>query len=306
MQLFFLGTGAGTPALNRNVSSIALNLTAQSGSIWLFDCGEGTQHQILRAKTVTPHKIDKVFITHLHGDHVLGLPGLLTSRSMIGNAPPLNVYGPQGIKQLLETVLELTGSFMTFDLQVNEISEGIVFEDRQFRVTARELDHRIQSFGFRIEEHQKVGKLNISKLKELGINSGPILQEIKEGDFVKLPDGQVICCADYREAPVDGKVIVICGDTQPCDNAVLLAENADVLVHEATLDASRREKANERGHSTTVQAAELARKSHVKRLIVTHLSARYKPEDEVQLLHECRAVFNATDIAHDFEVFRID
>jgi len=299
-----LGTGAGKPSGRRNVSSLVLNLVDEAGEYWLFDCGEATQHQMMRT-SVTPHRIRRIFVTHLHGDHVFGLPGLLTSRSMTVNAPPLDIYGPIGMKELVETVLRLTQSYVTYDLHVHEIESGVIFEKERFKVLAGELEHRVKCFGFRIEEEDRPGKLDMEKLGAEGILPGPVLQQLKNGEVVLLEDGRRVNGADYVGAPVAGKVVTILGDTQPCVHARELAFRADVLVHEATFEAVMTEQARLRGHSTTRQAAQIAKDSGVKQLILTHMSQRYSEVDELFLLQECWDIFGATKIAHDFDCIEI-
>lgn len=305
MNLIFLGTGAGKPYLNRNVSAMALSLQHEGHGIWLFDCGEGSQQQIMRS-TVNPSKINKIFITHLHADHVLGLPGLLTSHSMSVNPEPITVYGPHGIKELLDTILRITGSFLTFPLEVIEISEGLVFQDETFKVTAVELEHRVASFGYRIEQADLPGKLDMDKITADGIGVGSHLQKIKQGQNVTQPDGRLIEAKKYLGSPKKGKTIVILGDTAPSQRAVDLAQGADLLVHEATLEEGQEEKANSRGHSTTTQAAHIALQSGVKQLILTHISARYHAQDEPRLLAQSRAIFPKTQLAHDLQTFDLD
>ena len=304
MELQFLGTGAGVPGRERNVTSIALSLREYSRGSWLFDCGEGTQHQIMRAP-VKPGKLEKIFITHLHGDHIFGLPGLLASRSMNGSADPLTIYGPKGIRAFVETTLQLSGSWTDFPLEIIEITAGEVFSDTQFRVTAWPLQHPLECYGYRIEEQDRPGALDAERLKADGIPPGPHYYDLKQGRTVTLTDGRVINGWDYVGSRIKGRVLAIFGDTAPTTTAAELAANADVMVHETTLEAAMAEKANSFGHSTTVQAATLAKQSGAKRLIVTHLSARYSRRDCERLLNECREVFPETEMAHDFSVFTI-
>lgn len=304
MELTFLGTSAGVPTKERNVTSMILNLVGIRKSYWLFDCGEGTQHRILNSPFKAP-KIEKIFITHLHGDHIFGLPGLLCSRSMGGATEPLTLYGPKGLKQYIETVLSLSVSYMTYPIEIIEIEAGQLFDDGELIVTAYSLDHRVECYGYRIEEHAKSGPLDANKLASDNIPRGPWMQALKAGETITLEDGRVVNGADYLGEPIPGKVIAIFGDTQPTPRAFELAKNADVMVHETTLEAAFAEKANERGHSTTVQAAQLAREAGVKRFIATHLSGRYVSEDIPRLLMECQAEFPATQIAEDYMTVKI-
>ncbi|SQC70918.1 Ribonuclease Z [Listeria fleischmannii subsp. fleischmannii] len=180
MELIFLGTGAGVPSKNRNVTSIAISMLNERNAIWLFDCGEGTQHQILRSP-IRLSKLEKIFITHLHGDHIFGLPGLLSSRSFQGGETELTIYGPPGIALYIKDSLELSGSHLTYPLQIVEVEPGEIFSDKQWKIVCDELDHGIQSFGYRLMESAKPGSLDAAKLKAEGVPAGPLYQELKEG-----------------------------------------------------------------------------------------------------------------------------
>lgn len=304
MELLFLGTGAGVPAKERNVSSIALQLLEERGATWLFDCGEATQHQILHT-SIRPRRIEKIFITHLHGDHIFGLPGLLGSRSFQGGDTPLTIYGPKGIQAFVETSLSVSATRLKYDLQVVEIEEGTVFEDEQFFVIAKQLDHGIPSYGFRVVEKDLPGTLLVDKLQALGIRPGPIYQQIKLGKTVQLDDGTVIDGRDFVGPPQKGRIVTILGDTRYCEASVELAKEADVLVHEATFAAEDGALAYDYFHSTAVQAAEVAKLAGAKKLILTHISSRYQGELSEELLHEARELFPNTELASDFSSFII-
>lgn len=305
MELIFLGTSAGVPTRTRNVTAILLNLQypTQSG-LWLFDCGEGTQHQLLHT-AFNPGKLDKIFISHLHGDHLFGLPGLLCSRSMSGIIQPLTIYGPQGIREFVETALRISGSWTDYPLEIVEIGAGEILDDGLRKVTAYPMEHPLECYGYRIEEHDKPGALNAQALKAAGVPPGPLFQELKAGKTITLEDGRQINGADYLAAPVPGKALAIFGDTGPCDAALDLAKGVDVMVHEATLDITMEAKANSRGHSSTRQAATLAREAGVGKLIITHVSSRYDDKGCQHLLRECRSIFPATELANDFTVFNV-
>lgn len=305
MELIFLGTSAGVPTRTRNVTAILLNLLhpTQSG-LWLFDCGEGTQHQLLHT-AFNPGKLDKIFISHLHGDHLFGLLGLLCSRSMSGIIQPLTIYGPQGIREFVETALRISGSWTDYPLEIVEIGAGEILDDGLRKVTAYPLEHPLECYGYRIEEHDKPGALNAQALKAAGVPPGPLFQELKAGKTITLEDGRQINGADYLAAPVPGKALAIFGDTGPCDAALDLAKGVDVMVHEATLDITMEAKANSRGHSSTRQAATLAREAGVGKLIITHVSSRYDDKGCQHLLRECRSIFPATELANDFTVFNV-
>lgn len=205
MELIFLGTSAGVPTRSRNVTAILLDLQHPTrGGLWLFDCGEGTQHQLLHTP-YHPGKLDNIFITHLHGDHLFGLPGLLCSRSMAGNANPLTIYGPAGIREFVDTTLRLSGSWTDYPLEVVEITTGLVLDDGVYQVTAQPLSHPVECYGYRIEEQDKPGALNASALLADGIKPGPLFQRLKQGETVTLEDGRIINGQDYLAAPQPGK-----------------------------------------------------------------------------------------------------
>ncbi|WP_426448250.1 ribonuclease Z [Siccibacter colletis] len=299
MELTFLGTSAGVPTKTRNVTAILLSPLTNSPELWLFDCGEGTQHQMLHT-AYNPGKLTRIFITHLHGDHIFGLPGLLCSRSMAGSQLPLTVYGPKGIRQFIEMSLSLSGSWTSYPLEIIEIDGGVVLDDDDLRVTAYPLTHPVECYGFRIEQHDKPGALDAARLIAAGVTPGPLFQQLKQGKSVTLEDGRVVNGADYLGAAQRGKILALFGDTGPADAALSLARDADLMVHEATLEADMAEKANGRGHSTTVQTADLARTAGVKRLVVTHISSRYDAAGCEALLTECQAVFPGSEMAKDF------
>ncbi len=305
MELLFLGTGSGVPSKQRNVTSIALKLLDERNSVWLFDCGEGTQQQILNT-TLKPRKIEKIFITHLHGDHIYGLPGLLASRAFQGGDGPLTIYGPPGIERFVRTTLKISGTYLKYALKFHEIQqEGIVFQDKQFTVSCKELNHGIQSFGYRIEEASHQGTLQADKLKEAGIPFGPLFGKLKNGETVTLEDGRVFNGKDFIGEPHEGRIVTILGDTKKTKNSVLLAENADVLVHESTFDHKSRQLAKEYNHSTNVEAAETAKEANVKRLLLTHISARFLANDVHLLEKEAQKIFPHTKVMKDFSEVEI-
>lgn len=299
MELIFLGTGSGVPSKERNVSSLALTLLQELNSIWLFDCGESTQQQILRTP-IKPRKINKIFITHLHGDHLFGLPGLLSSRSFQGGDDLLTIYGPRGIKEYVETSLKISGSHLTYPLKFVELSEGKLFEDDTFKVYCKELHHGIPSYGFRIEEKDMIGELLVEKLKEKGIRPGPIYQKIKEQKTIVLPNGESISRVDFIGPDKKGRTISILGDTRHTENNTEFVSGSDVLVHEATFNHENEHLAEQYFHSTTTQAASLAKASSVQKLVLTHISSRFQKQDYQELIHEAQSIFPATELAYDF------
>ncbi|WP_413308995.1 ribonuclease Z [Bacillus sp. 1P10SD] len=304
MDLFFLGTGAGMPAKLRNVTSIALKLLEERGAVWLFDVGEATQHQILHT-SLKPRRIEKIFITHLHGDHIYGLPGLLSSRSFQGGESEVTVYGPKGIKEYIEMSLSLSQTYLKYPLSIIEISEGIIFEDDQFAVEARLLEHGIPSYGYRIMEKDRPGTLHADKLIKAGVQPGPLFRQIKNGESVTLEDGRVLDPNEFLGPEQKGRVVTILGDTRYCENAMLLAKEADLLIHEATFSKGEETLAYDYFHSTTYQAADIARKAGCKQLCLTHISSRYDRNDWRELVAEAMETFPNTDIAEDFKEIHI-
>lgn len=305
MQLEFLGTGAGSPSKQRNVTSVALKLLEELNEIWLFDAGEATQHQILHT-TIRPRKVTKIFITHLHGDHIFGLPGFLSSRSFQGGNEPLTIYGPVGIKKFVITALQVSESRLSYPLKFVEIDHSQeLFNDRGFKVTTMSLDHKIACYGYRIEEADHPGELQVDKLRQDNIPSGPIYGQLKAGKTGKLDDGRVIDGRNYIGKPQPGRIIAILGDTRQTPNAVVLAHQADVLVHESTFAKNEAKMAHNYYHSTSLQAAEVAKQAGAKKLLLTHISARYTGKAAYQLAYQVRDVVPDTRVVNDFDVIDV-
>lgn len=299
MNLTFLGTGAGRPTKARNVTSMALTLPGPTNLFWLFDAGEGTQHRLLSSK-LKLNKLERIFITHLHGDHLFGLPGLLSSRTYFEGAVPLSIWGPPGIRAYLAAVFEHSGTHLEYKPEIIEITEvGLIAEDDRFTVETAELDHRLPSFGFRITEKPLPGQLNLEKLKELGVPPGPLYGRLKKGEDITFGDGKTIRSADVTGKQVHGRIVTILGDTSPCDSAIRLAQGADLVVHESTFAAGMEEKAAAYGHSTVLQAAQVAATAKAKRLAMTHFSSRYDDEAIAKLVQDAQTIFPNTVAAYD-------
>lgn len=303
MQLHFLGTGAGMPSKERNTSALALKLLEERGTIWLFDCGEATQHQILHT-TIKPRKIEKIFITHLHGDHIFGLPGLLSSRSFLNGEDLLTIYCPKGLKEWVVQTLDVTKTHLSYPIEFIEIEEGIIFEDDQFIVTACQLEHVIPCFGFRIEQKPLPGELLIDKARELGVPKGPLLGRLKNGEDVTLEDGTVVYSKDVTSTQKDGFVLTVLGDTKYCQQAKWLSEGADVVIHEATFDHETTHLAASYGHSTNIEAAQIAKDAGANYLILNHISARFIGKDLQKLQQEASEIFPNVIVANDFSHYR--
>lgn len=305
LKIQFLGTGAGVPSTIRNLSSIALKLLDEINEIWLFDCGEGTQQRILKT-SLKPRKVTKIFITHLHGDHIFGLPGFLSSRAFQGGDTPLTIYGPKGIKEYVLTSLRVSQSHLRYPIFFHEFeTDGVVFEDKRFTVTAGKLAHAIPSFGYRVQEADYPGELLVSKLKADLVPEGPLYGKIKNGETVILEDGRVIDGKAYIGEASPGRIVTILGDTRFTPKSIELAQNADVLVHESTFDKESQKIARDYFHSTSVDAAKVAKKASAKQLYLTHVSSRYLSKDQKQLEFDAKEVFANSKLANDYDEFEI-
>src|SRR5690625_3229289 len=305
MEMTFLGTGAGMPSKERNVSALILNLLHEINELWLFDCGEATQHQILRT-TLKPRKITKIFITHLHGDHIFGLPGFLSSRSFLDGEDPVTIYGPVGIKKYVMTSLELSKTHLTYPLYFVELDdEGLIFENERFLIHNIKLKHNVLSYGYRITEKDQLGELQVEKLLKLGIRPGPIFRTIKENEQTVLEDGTVISRKDVTGPPKKGKKITIFGDTRYDKRFSNFVKHSDVLIHEATFSDEHKNLAKQYYHATSKEAAMLAKAGSVKKLILTHISSRYQQEVKQTLLKEAQSIFKHTKIAYDLYTFKL-
>lgn len=306
MRITFLGTGAGLPSRTRNVSSMALRLP-QRREVWLFDCGEGTQHQLLRSD-LRISQITRIFITHLHGDHIFGLPGLLGSCSLSGDPGRIDIYGPPGLERFLSVALEISQSTLGFPMQVHTVEPGEILSDGNCTVTALPLEHRIPAYGYRMRERDHPGAFDAEAAGRMGVPAGPLYGRLKQGESVTLPDGRTVDGAALCGPPEPGRVLAYCTDTTYCAGAVELARDADLLVHEATFSARHQELAVISGHSTSEMAARVATEAGAHSLFLTHLSSRYAPGTAIEpeeLLREARSIFPATDLAADFLEYEV-
>jgi ribonuclease Z len=306
MNIIFLGTSSGVPTKSRNVSSVALRLP-QRAEFWLFDCGEGTQHQLLRSELKTS-QLRRIFVTHLHGDHIFGLMGLLASCGLAGNNERIDIYGPSGLKEYLKACQKYSYTNINYQLEVHTIQPGFVFEDEDYTVTCQLLKHKVPAFGYSVREKDRPGRFDVAKAQALQIPSGPIYGRLKNGEIVTLEDGRVINGQELCGKTEIGRKFVYCTDTVFCENAVTLAQDADVLVHEATFAHQDAEMAFDRLHSTSTMAAQVALIAQVKLLIMTHFSPRYTPANTItldNLKQEARAIFPNTKLAYDFFSYEI-
>jgi len=295
LRVVFLGTAGSVPTPKRSLPAI---LIQRKGEQIMFDCGEGVQRQMIKAKAGF-HKKTKVFITHMHGDHVLGLPGLLQTMALLDRERKLNVYGPPGIRRFLEDIRETVQFVLTFPVEIHEIYEAdIVCEEQEYTVQAVWANHVIPSLAYAFTEKPRPGKFYPEKAKALGVPEGTLWSKLQHGHEVKLRNGRIVKPKDVTGPLRSGRKIVYSGDTRPFKGFVKFAANADLLIHDATLDDALAERAEEDGHSTPDQAAKNAKKAKVKQLILTHISARY--DDTSMLLEQAQKIFENTHVAEDF------
>ncbi|MBI5975330.1 ribonuclease Z [Staphylococcus canis] len=304
MEITFFGTSAGLPTKERHTQSIALNLEPYSTDIWLFDVGEATQHQILH-HSIKLGKVSHIFITHMHGDHIYGLPGVLTSRSFQGgDDKPLTVIGPIGIKSYIETTLTLTHAHLTYPIQIIEIKDELELAINDFKVKALPLNHGVPSYGYRIVSPTTPGKLDVAKLKEIGLEPGPKYQQVKSHDTFEH-EGIIYHSNKFKGEDRKGPVLSIFGDTKPCENELILAQDADVIVHEATFLEGDRTLANNYFHSHIDDVLKLLEKANVKHGLLTHLSNRYTLDDIKSISQKLHSNHNiAFQFVSDFDHFQ--
>jgi ribonuclease Z len=301
LRITFLGTSAGVPTRARNVSAAALRLP-QRAEVWLFDCGEATQHQIQRTD-LRLSQITRVFISHLHGDHVFGLMGLVASSGLAGASQPIRLYGPAGLREFVQTTARLTRTLITDALTFQTAERGTLYEDDEFKITCQPLRHRVPAFGYRVTEKDRAGHFDVERARTLGIPEGPLYGRLKRGETVTLADGRAFDGAELTGPTIKGRSLVYCTDTTYCANSVALAEDVDLLIHEATFADEDAHLARQSAHSTASEAARVAKQARARRLVLTHVSPRYAPGNPIQLsrlLEQARVVFPDTIFAEDF------
>jgi ribonuclease Z len=295
LRVLFLGTAGSVPTPKRSLPAIAIQ---RKGELLIFDCGEGIQRQMIKAG-VGFHRKTKIFITHMHGDHVLGLPGLLQTMALLDRERKLEIYGPPGIEAFVRATQQTVQFNLTFPLEIREVKDAnIVCEEKDYEIHAVWADHVVPTLAYALIEKPRPGKFNPEKAKALGIPEGSLWSKLQHGSAVKLPNGRVVKSEEVVGPQRPGRKIVYSGDTRPSKNVAELAMNADLLIHDGTFDDELTDKAYEDGHSTASQAAETANMAKVKWLILTHVSARYRQTDV--LVEQARKIFLKTDIAEDF------
>jgi ribonuclease Z len=285
------------PTAQRAPSAV---LVRRGGERLLFDCGEGTQRQLLRSTVGLP-ELPEVFVSHFHADHYLGLPGMLKTFALRGRELPLTIYGPPGLKELFGALRRIFGK-LTYPLELVELRAGDVLERGEYDLVTFPVAHAVQSLGFALVEHERPGRFDVAGADALGVPSGPERGMLQGGDPITLADGRVVSPDEVLGPPRPGRKVVLSGDTAPSVTVLEAARGAEVLVHEATFMDEERERAQETGHATALEAAELAREAEVGLLALTHLSNRYfGPE----VAREARTIFPDTVVPKDFDAIDV-
>lgn len=292
IRVTFLGTAASRPTVGRNVSSILL---ARRGELLLFDCGEGTQRQMMRFQT--GFAIGDIFFTHMHADHFLGVIGLLRTMGLQGREEPITLWGPKGSGSILHDAVHLGVERVPFQIDIRELEAGERIQRDDYDILAYRTQHGGQSLGYALIEHERLGRFHPEKAKALGVPEGPLFGRLHRGEAVEV-DGRIVRPEDVVGAPRPGRRVVYTGDTRPCRQTIEAARNADLLIHDATFAEDEADRARATRHSTAREAAEVARRAGALRLVLTHLSSRYS-EDPRTVEREARAVFPATQVAYD-------
>ncbi len=294
LRLTFLGTSAAQPTLHRNLSGLAVKADAD---LLLFDCGEGSQRQMVRFGT--GFTVDAVFFTHFHADHYLGIIGFLRTLGMMGRTEPMRMYGPPPAKRLLHQAVHLGLESLAFPIEIHEVKDGDVVRRGGYAVHAVGVDHRINALAYALVEDDRPGRFNLEKARALGVPEGPSFGKLQKGEAVALADGRTVKPEDVLGAPRSGRRLVISGDTRPCASVVRAAKDADLLVHESTFSDDEQERALETRHSTAREAARVAREAGARRLVLTHLSSRHDTEP-ARLLAQAREEYKGpVEVAYD-------
>ncbi len=293
LAITFLGTGAACPTVDRNVASVAIQ---REGEMLLFDCGEGTQRQMMRYGVGFSFR--EIYFTHFHSDHFLGVIGLFRTLGLMDRKEGMVLYGPKGAQRILTGALNVGIERTRFPFEIVELKPGDRLGRGDYELAVFETEHRADTVGYALVEQDRLGRFDPEKARELGIPEGPLWGKIHKGTPVTLPDGRIITPAELVGAPRPGRTVVYTGDTRPHPAVIAAAKRADLLIHEATFGEDERERALETGHATAREAAEVAREAGVRRLVLTHISPRYT-RDAPELLAEARTVFPETVVARD-------
>lgn len=294
LRVTFLGTSAAAPTLHRNVSGIAVKADAD---LLLFDCGEGSQRQMIRYGT--GFGVSAAFFTHFHADHYLGIIGFLRTLGMGGREQPITLYGPLSAKKVLDTAIHLGVERLHFPVEIQELKGGEEVRRNGYVVRAVRVDHRVNALGYVVQEDQRPGRFDLGVAKSLGIPPGPAYGKLQKGEAVTLEDGRVVQPSQVLGPSRRGRKLVISGDTRPCATLAEAAKGADVLIHEATFSDDEQERAIETRHSTAREAGKIATEAQAKRLVLTHFSSRHDVDPEPLVTQAKEAYAGPVDAARD-------
>ncbi len=299
LNIIFLGTGGSWPTIKRNVTAIAIK---RGSEIILFDCGEGTQRQFQKSD-LSYMQISKIFITHFHGDHFLGLPGLIQTMQLNDREEDLHIFGPKGIIELMKNLLNLGYFKPAYRIFSHEVNNGTILNFKDYSIKALKVKHKVTTLAYCFEEHNRPGKFNKPKAIAYGIPEGPLYSKLQRGKSITLENGKKITPNMVLGSPRKGRKIVISSDTKPCIKLIDLSKDADILIHDATFDSELEEIANKYGHSTAAQAAEIAKQANVKKLYLTHISPRYL--DNKILENDAKKIFKKSFATNDFQTIEV-
>ena len=293
LTVTFLGTSGAIPSTERNTSSLAIT---REGETLLFDCGEGTQRQIMRFEVGLG--FSEVFFTHFHADHYLGIVGLVRTMGILDRKDGITLYGPKGARKILGDVLKAGLEKNKFPVEIVELKPGDALKRKDYTLATYPTSHRAETIGFALVEHPRPGRFDVDKARAMGIPEGPLFGRLQKGETVTLPDGRTIASKELVGSARPGRKVLYTGDTRPVAAVRDAADGADLLIHEATFAEDEKARADETGHTTARQAAELAKAAGALRLVLTHVSVRYA-YDVSGLLAEAREVFPETVVAKD-------
>ena len=299
LSVTFLGTSAARPTVERNVSAVAL---VREGETLLFECGEGTQRQMMRYGV--SFALSEIFFTHFHADHFLGVIGLIRTLGLQARVEPMRLYGPRGAKKVLGQAIELGVERVPFKVEIEEVKPGTTLRTTDdgrregYEIQVFGTEHGGGSVGYALREHERRGRFDVEKARAAGIPEGPLWGKLTKGEPITLPNGPTFQPSDFVGPKRPGRLVVLTGDTRPCAAVVDAAQGADLLIHEATFGEEERDRAKETGHSTAKEAAQVALAAKARRLVLSHVSARYSISAE-ELVNEAREVFKETAVAKD-------
>jgi ribonuclease Z len=296
LKIIFLGTSASIPTSSRGLSAVAIK---REGELILFDCGEGTQRQMIKAK-IGFNRNTKILISHMHGDHILGIPGLLQTMALLGRNKIIKIYGPKGIKNFVNTIMRTFKFSQIFPIKIYEIEkENKICNETEYEIITSWTNHSVPSLAYAFKEKPRPGKFLIKQANLLGIPKGPLWSRLQKGKKINFSEKRVINPEDVLGPPRKGRKIIYVGDTRPLEKIAEFSKGADILIHEATFSEELSCNAQEDMHSTPVEAALIAKKGKVGLLILTHISARYSHTDK--LLEQAKNIFPNVKIAKDFD-----